>query len=76
MREPWKLDNKEYQAMAMAYDVQAEEEFMGVDWLDSFAAMTILDAKYEKVDVQEVATAQKHLEEFQQRALEKVLNKY
>ena len=50
---------KEYQAMAMAYDIQSEEEFMGDDWLDSFAAMTILDAKYEKVDVQEVATCSK-----------------
>ena len=35
---------------------------MGDDWLDSFAAMTILDAKYEKVDVHEVATSQKHLQ--------------
>ena len=49
---------------------------MGDDWLDRFVATTILDAKYEKVDVQEVATAQKHLKEFQQRALEKVLTKY
>ena len=62
--------------MAMAHDIQSEEEFMGDDWLDSFAAMTILDAKYEKVDVHEVAIAQKHLQDFQQKALEKVLNKY
>ena len=69
MRETWKHDNIEYQAMAMAHDVRAEEKFMGDDWLDSLTAMTILDTKYEKVDIQEVATAQKHLEEFQQRAL-------
>ena len=48
MVEPWKLDNKDYQAMAMSHEIQAEEELLGEDWLDSFADMTILDAKYKK----------------------------
>ena len=76
MVEPWKLDNKDYQAMAMSHDIQAEEELLGEDWLDSFAAMTILDAKYEKVDIHEVATSQAHLDKDQQIKLEQVLAKY
>ena len=48
MREPWTLDNKKYQAMASAYDIQQDDEFVGEDWLDSFLTNTILDAKYKK----------------------------
>ena len=76
MVEPWKLDNKDYQAMAMSHEIQAEEELLGEDWLDSFIAMTILDAKYEKVDIHEVATSQTHLNQEHQDKLEQVLAKY
>ncbi len=76
MREPWTLDDKEYQAMAAAYDIQHDDEFVGEDWLDSFLTNTILDAKYEKVDVHDVATKQKHLTLKQQQELERVLHKY
>ena len=31
MREPWKLDNKEYLAIADAINVQEEDEFFGED---------------------------------------------
>jgi len=51
MREPWKLDNREYKAMASTYDIQQDDELIGEDWLDSYLTNTILDAKYEKVDV-------------------------
>ena len=59
MREPWNLDNSEYNAMASAYDIQHDDELIGEDWLDSYLTNTILDAKYEKVDVHDVATNQK-----------------
>ena len=61
MREPWTLDTEEFQAMAAAYDTQLEDEYIGEDWLDSYLSNTILDAKYEKADVREVAESQKHL---------------
>ena len=76
MREPWKLDNSEYNAMASAYDIQHDDELIGEDWLDSYLTNTILDAKYEKVDVHDVATNQKHLTPGQQNELERVLDKY
>ena len=61
MREPWKLNNKEYRAMACAYDIQSDDELIGEDWLDSYLTNTILDAKYEKVGVHDVSKTQTHL---------------
>ena len=62
--------------MACAYDIQTDDELFGEDWLDSYLSNTILDAKYEKVDVRQVATEQRHLTLSQQRDLEEVLAKY
>ena len=76
MREPWKLDNSEYHAMACAFDIQADDELIGEDWLDSYLTNTILDAKYEKVNVHDVSKTQTHLTPFQQMELERVLSKY
>jgi hypothetical protein len=76
MREPWALDNKEYVAMADSISIQQEDEQFGEDWLDSYLTNTILDAKYEKVDVRDVSSQQKHLTKSQQLELEKVLEKY
>ena len=58
MREPGKLDNSEYNAMDSVYDIQQDDELIGEDWLDSYLLNTILDAKYEKEDVHDVATNQ------------------
>ena len=49
-REPRTLNNKEYHAMACAYDIQSDDELIGEDWLDSYLTNTILDAKYEKME--------------------------
>jgi len=62
--------------MACAYDIQIYDDLFGEDWLDSYLSTTILDAKYEKVYVRQVATDQKHLTLSQQRDLEEVLAKY
>ena len=67
MREPWKLDNKEYLAMADAINAQEEDERVGKDWLDNYLTNTILNAKYEKLDVKDVSSQQKHLTLDQQR---------
>jgi len=76
MREPWKLDNSEYHAMACAFDIQADDELIGEDWLDSYLTNTILDAKYEKVNVHDVSKTQTHLTPIQQMELERVLSNY
>ena len=41
--------------MACAYDIQPDGELIDKDWLDSYLTNTILDAKYEKVDVRDVS---------------------
>ena len=48
MREPWKLSNVEYNAMASALNIQDDDKFIGEDWLDSYLSITILDEKYEE----------------------------
>ena len=63
------MDNKEYQAMASAYDIQADDKFLGDDWLDRFLTNAILDSKYEKVDTREAATTQKYLNSEQQMSI-------
>ena len=62
--------------MASAYDIQQDDKLIGEDWLDSYLTNTILYAKYEKVDVHDVATNQKHLTPGQQNEVECVLDKY
>ena len=62
--------------MASAYDIQQDDKLIGEDWLDSYLTNTILDAKYEKVDVHDVASNQKHLTLDQQNQLEHVWDKY
>ena len=61
MREPHKLNNAKYQVMTDAYIMQTEEEDFGEDWLDSCATTEILDAKYEKTDLNKVVRNQTHL---------------
>ena len=44
--------------------------------IDSFAATEILDATYEKVDINEVVNNQNHLNQIQKKKLLSVLEKY
>ena len=69
MREPHKVNNTEYLAMADAYIIQTEEEELGDDWLDSYATTEILDARYEKANLSQVVKDQTHLNEIQQKDL-------
>jgi hypothetical protein len=69
MQDPSCLDNQQlgYLAMAKALEVHREEEaIFGRNWydLDCFAT-TILDAKYEKVNVDDVVEQLTHLSESQ-----------
>ena len=61
MREPWDLSNKEFVHMADSFLLQEEEEdLFGDDWLDSYAIENILDTKYDKLDINQVVSEQKH----------------
>ena len=48
MKQSWKLDNKEYIAMADSIHIQHKEETLGEEWLDSHPTNTILYTNYEK----------------------------
>ena len=77
MREPWKIDNREFLAMADSYAVQTEdEETFGPDWLDNYAAEAILDAKYEKLDIDDVIAKQDHLNDMQRSQLRALFERH
>ena len=48
----------------------------GEDNIESFATTKILDAKYEKVDINDAVNAQNHLDKIQNKKLLRVLEKY
>ena len=53
MQGLWKLDDNEFNNMADSFLIQSEEELFGDDWLESYAVKKILDAKYNKMDINE-----------------------
>ncbi len=62
LRNPHLLQDKIFEAMAEIVDFQQEEALFGMDWYDpTWYAVEILDAKYEKVEVDEVINLLNHL---------------
>ena len=53
MRAPFEK-NDDYIAILDDYLHQMEEEILGEDWLSSYLSVPILDAKYEKADIDAV----------------------
>ena len=78
MQDPSCLDNHEFLAMAKALEVHREEEqLFSRDWYDpDCIATTILDAKYEKVNVDDVVEQLTHLSKSQQDDLHNVLRNF
>ena len=76
MREPWKLDDKAYNIMTGSFLIQSEEELFGDDWFESYAIEEILDAKYDKMDINDLIANQKHLNAKQQQQLRQLFMKY
>ena len=76
MRNKTKISLKEYLVMADAIEIQHEEATLGKDWLYFYIAAPILDAKYEKVDVRDIAKMQMHLMLEQHKKMSKVLAKH
>jgi hypothetical protein len=74
LRNPHLLQDKDFEAMAEIVEVQQEEALFGMDWYNPTCyAVEILDAKYEKVEVDEVINQLNHLNTEQKEDLRKVL---
>ena len=77
LRNPHILKDKDYTAMAEIVNIQQEMEFFGMDWYDpNCYAIEILDAKYEKVLVDDVIKQLTHLDDQQKADLKLVLNDF
>jgi hypothetical protein len=77
MRNPHLLQPKDFEAMACIVEVQQEEELFGMDWYDPTCyAIEILDAKYEKVEVDEVTNQLTHFNLQQKEDLKQVLKEH
>ena len=60
--DPHTLKDKDYVAMAEIIAIQQEVEFVGMNWYDPICyAMKILDAKYKKVQIDDVVNQLEHL---------------
>ena len=79
LHDPHQLKDKDYVSMAMAdiVKIQQEVEFFGMDWYDPTCyASKILDAKYEKVQIDEVVNQLEHLSAQQKNDIKQVLDKF
>ena len=62
LRDPHTLKDNDYLAMAEIVEIQQEIDFFGMDWYDPTCyAIEILDAKYEKVQIDDVVNQLEHL---------------
>ncbi len=68
LRPPGGLDSKKIDAMETMFHIQVEDKIFGEDWLECFAT-EILDAKYERTDVDEVVKGLTHLNAHQKADL-------
>jgi hypothetical protein len=74
---PHLIQNKEFEATAEIIEIQQEEELFGMDSYDQTCYATeILDAKYEKVEVDEVINQLNHLNLEQKEDPRKVLKEH
>ncbi len=77
LRDTHYLQSKDFLAMAEMIEIQLEAEFFGMDWCDQTCyASEILDAKYEKVLVDDVIDQLDHLSAEQKNDLKRVLNEH
>ncbi len=62
LRDTRYLQSKDFLAMAETIEIQLEDVFFGMDWYDpTYYASEIVDAKYEKVLVDDVVDHLDHL---------------
>jgi hypothetical protein len=71
---PHLLQDKDFEAIAEIIEVQQEEALFGMDWYyPTCYAVEILDAKKEKIEVDEVINQLNHLNTDQKEDLRKIL---
>jgi hypothetical protein len=74
---PHLLQDKDLKAMAGIVEIQQEEALFDMDWYNPTCyVVEILDAKYEKVEVDEVINQLNHLNTEQKEGLRKVLKEH
>jgi hypothetical protein len=77
LRDTRYIQSKDFLAMAETIEIQLEDNFFGMDWYDpTCCASEILDAKYEKVLVDDVIDQLDHLNAQQKNDLKRVLNEH
>jgi hypothetical protein len=77
LRDPHTLKDKDYVAMAEIVEIEQEVDFFGMDWYDPTCyAIEILDAKYEKVQIDEVVNQLEHLNVQQKARIKQVLSEF
>jgi hypothetical protein len=77
LRDPHALKDKDYLARAEIVEIQQEVDFFGMDWCDPTCyAIEILDAKYEKVQIDDVVNQLKHLNIHQKTGIKQVLSEF
>jgi hypothetical protein len=77
LRDPRSLKDKDYVALAEISAIQQEMEFSGMDWYDPTCYATeILDAKYEKVHIDDVLNQLNHLNDQQKTDIKQVLSTF
>jgi hypothetical protein len=75
--DPHTLTDKDYVAIAEIIEIQQEVEFFGIDWYDPTCyAIEILNAKYEKVQIDEVVNQLEHLNTQQKDDIKQVLSDF
>jgi hypothetical protein len=73
LRNPHLPQDRDFEAIAEIVEVQQEEALFGMDWYNPTCyAVEILDAKYEKVEVDEVINQLNHLNTEQKEDLRQV----
>jgi hypothetical protein len=77
MRDTRYIQSKDLLAMAETIEIQLEDDFFGMDWYDPTCyASKILNAKYDKVLVDDVIDQLDHLDAQQKDDLKRVLNEH
>jgi hypothetical protein len=77
LRDPRSLKDKDYVTMAEISAIQQDMEFFGMDWYDPTCYATeILDAKYEKVHIDDLVDQLNHLNDQQKTDIKQVLSKF
>ena len=75
LRNAYEFQKEDMSLLVEMLDVKEDKEWFGDDFVESLTT-TILDATYNKVDLDKVINDQKHLNKKQQRELKKVLVKF